>query len=415
MNRLLLLLSVIRFLSSLMCRQQPPPKNIFENTGGGVRRRQWSSFADTAFPTAASPRPLDEYIALIETLQLDSEPVLESVSYYRYLAPFGHALLLCRLRHPRWADGCNMAPASPDSSPEEVTVICTASADAELIQKPHLLCRTMTFPDSESSPPTLYDLLTLADVVRVQSPIYTLDNIPCIFFAETIYTGLERLFCGESCSKSKEGSPDIQRPLPLLMAVSNDYEDEINKIISAFPRGRREFGERMETHRLENLRWEEKLRVAAGVRSPPRTQRAWVRAQENILPTSQLTFAVLELLIFGDGGVILITQCFPLLSYERSTALISSYSYLSCQTAEARVHAPPGSPLVVPEPLHGQNHYTNIQNHLYFDLTVLASNPDSKLLEEEPTIDETPLRRKRGYGTRTRESGSPPVDITLLA
>jgi hypothetical protein len=239
-----------------MCRQQPPPKNIFENTGGGVRWRQWSSFADTAFPTAASPRPLDEYIALIETLQLDSEPVLESVSYYRYLAPFGHALLLCRLRHPvygpivlflqRWADGCNMAPASPDSSPEEVTVICTASADAELIQKPHLLCRTMTFPDPESSPPTLYDLLTLADVVRVQSPIYTLDNIPCIFFAETIYTGLERLFCGESCSKLKEGSPDIQRPLPLLMAVSNDYEDEINKIISAFPRGRREFGERME-------------------------------------------------------------------------------------------------------------------------------------------------------------------------
>jgi hypothetical protein len=240
-----------------MCRQQPPPKNIFENTGGGVRWRQRSSFADTAFPTAASLRPLDEYIALIETLQLDSEPVLESVSYYRYLAPFGHALLLCRLRHPvygpialflqRWADGCNMAPASPDSSPEEVTVICTASADAELIQKPHLLCRTMTFPDPESSPPTLYDLLTLADVVRVQSPIYTLDNIPCIFFAETIYTGLERLFCGESCSKLKEGSPDIQRPLPLLMAVSNDYEDEINKIISAFPRGRREFGERMES------------------------------------------------------------------------------------------------------------------------------------------------------------------------
>jgi hypothetical protein len=105
----------------------------------------------------------------------------------------------------------------------------------------------MTFPDPESSPPTLYDLHTLADVVRVQSPIYTLDNIPCIFFAETIYTGLERLFCGESCSNSKGGSPDIQRPLPLLMAVSNDYEDEINKIVSAFPRGRREFGERMES------------------------------------------------------------------------------------------------------------------------------------------------------------------------
>jgi hypothetical protein len=150
----------------------------------------------------------------------------------------------------RWADGCNMAPASPDSSPEEtVTAIRTASADADLIRKPHLLCRTMTFnpgnSESESqSPPTLYDLLALADVVRAQRPTYTLDNIPCIFFAETIYAGLERLFRGES----RSGSPNTPPlKLPLLMAVSNDYKGETNEIISAFPEVRREFGERIES------------------------------------------------------------------------------------------------------------------------------------------------------------------------
>ncbi|KAJ7306995.1 hypothetical protein DFH08DRAFT_944612 [Mycena albidolilacea] len=271
-----------------------PEKHFREHWGG----RQWSSFADIVFPTAASPRPLDEYIASMETLQLDSEPVLESVSYYRYLAPFGHALLLCRLRHPvygpialflqRWADGCNMAPASPDSSSEEaVTAIRTASADADLIRKPHLLCRTMTFnpENSESqsqSPPTLYDLLALADVVRVQRPRPI------------------RSTTSPASSSQKQSTLGLNAcsALPLLMAVSNDYKDEINEIVSAFPEGRREFGERIETHRRRKLRWEEALKIAAGVRSPPRAHRAWARAR---VPSTEFSPTSLRIRVIPES------------------------------------------------------------------------------------------------------------------
>ncbi|KAF8142825.1 hypothetical protein K438DRAFT_2111557, partial [Mycena galopus ATCC 62051] len=243
-----------------MCRQKrPKPRGLLARVGyhigtfffgEGIEIPQVITFTDDAFPPTGSRYQwaqwsLKNYITLIELAKLDSEPTLERVSYYRCIAPFGHALLLCRLYYPetgpialaleRWGDGCNMASSSPASpaDADTVTTSATTSSDSELLKKPHLLYRTMEFPDSS---PTLSDLLTLAALVRTQSPFYTLDNMPCVFFAETIYAGLETLFLG----RSEEG-PNIRSLLPLLMTASNNYETEVQEIVSLFPEGRRKF------------------------------------------------------------------------------------------------------------------------------------------------------------------------------
>jgi hypothetical protein len=71
----------------------------------------------------------------------------------------------------------------------QVTSRPTDDNDDEFIERPDLFHRTLGFPESS---PTLFDLLRLpvASVVCDQTP----DNIPCIFFAETMYAGLEILF-----------------------------------------------------------------------------------------------------------------------------------------------------------------------------------------------------------------------------
>ncbi|KAJ7842960.1 hypothetical protein B0H14DRAFT_2586007 [Mycena olivaceomarginata] len=84
----------------------------------------------------------------------------------------------------RWADGCSIAPSSDllsGRSLAQVTSSPTDDNDDDFIERPDLFHRTLGFPESS---PTLFDLLRLpvASVVCDQTP----DNIPCIFFAETI-------------------------------------------------------------------------------------------------------------------------------------------------------------------------------------------------------------------------------------
>jgi hypothetical protein len=98
----------------------------------------------------------------------------------------------------------------------------------------------MQFPDSS---PTLYDLEVLAVLVRKQNPLNHGDSISCAFFAETIYSGLEILFDGRSPKVDRDGASPI---LPSMAA--SKYEPRIQAVISAFPKLREEFQERMEMH-----------------------------------------------------------------------------------------------------------------------------------------------------------------------
>ncbi|KAJ7887229.1 hypothetical protein B0H14DRAFT_3430725 [Mycena olivaceomarginata] len=264
-----------------MCMQYPTPEPIGRTVFARLRQRIRKFF----YRNMADPRIFDGlrrssirgkrrwlaygypvdiniYISTVELLKLDAAPpVLESVSYYRYAAPSGHALLLCRLRHSlygpfalvleRWGDGCDMEATSASSRVPEsftgclsdkVTAIATPTEreDSEFIKEPHVLCRTMQFPDSS---PTLYDLEVLAVLVRKQNPLNHGDSISCAFFAETIYAGLEILFDGRSPKVDPDGAPPI-----LPSVVASKYEPGIQAVISAFPDARKEFQERMEMH-----------------------------------------------------------------------------------------------------------------------------------------------------------------------
>ncbi|KAJ7842951.1 hypothetical protein B0H14DRAFT_3690436 [Mycena olivaceomarginata] len=132
------------------------------------------------------PVDINIYISTVELLKLDAAPpVLESVSYYRYAAPSGHALLLCRLRHSlygpfalvleRWGDGCDMEATSASSRVPEsftgclsdkVTAIATPTEreDSEFIKEPpcavphNAVPRLLTYPLRSRAYPVLSSL-----------------------------------------------------------------------------------------------------------------------------------------------------------------------------------------------------------------------------------------------------------------
>ncbi|KAJ6593338.1 hypothetical protein B0H19DRAFT_1246125 [Mycena capillaripes] len=205
------------------------------------KRRPEYSFPlilEVIFPpnhTSWYPDTLCTYILAASDLRIARvarDAILRTVEFYRYTT--GHAVLICKLLHPAYLDApvSLMLERQTRESTGSDGASCPIDSDAVLIDKPHVLDRSLSFPNLDRQP-MLYDLLALAGLVTERNKVYTI-NRSCVFYATTIYSALQELFDGHS---EEMLQPAPSSAPPSIPSGLNDYtrKAEIKAVVGGLP------------------------------------------------------------------------------------------------------------------------------------------------------------------------------------
>jgi hypothetical protein len=211
---------------------------------------------DTIFPPLryeSTPRDFiaERILKTVESAELASEAVVESINLYCYNGFAGHAIVIIHLQHPsafrthrlllslervargQTTENSTSSSASLLTSPlsaialDKVKISAVCSDETMIGSQQYHLCHRLTFPDKS---PTLINVLTLARLVSDRNPGYTLPNRSCIFYVTTVYQALKSIFDGTSVD-----GPAYNPALPSLPSFMNNYKAEIDAIIATYP------------------------------------------------------------------------------------------------------------------------------------------------------------------------------------